>query len=302
MNAWTWLFTPGNDRRKLRSGLGAGCAALVVDWEDAVDEHRKDEARAVTAAFFDEEGLGGGRTPPSGRVGVRINACASVPFAADLEAVALLRPDFVMISKVERPSDLEAPAMLGVPLVALLESAGAVERVSELAAAAGSLAHDGEAGRPTAAPLPSSRGRVERLGFGALDFCADIHARWRPSGAALAYARARMVLASRHAGLAAPLDGVFPALEDLDGLRDEARLAREMGFGGKMLVHPSQIGPIAQAFAPEAEEVARARRILEAYADARAQGNAVFRLEGSLIDSPTVEWAKQVLADDATRA
>lgn len=271
------MFTPGHDLRKLGRGLASGCSALIVDWEDAVAERYKDDARRVSTAFYAGEGLIGDERETGGcRVGVRINPRHSVHFHADLRAVAPLRPSFVMLSKVERVADVEAAAELGIPLVVLIESATALERLAELVAVSP---------------------RVERLGFGALDFCADVRARWRPSGAALSYARARLVVVSRHAGLEAPLDSVYPELSDLEGLATEAALARELGFGGKMAVHPAQLQAIASAFAPSDGELRRAREILEAHREAERSGQAVFRLDGMLIDSPTLRWARQVLAE-----
>jgi len=289
----TWLFTPGDDRRKLARATGAAPDALIVDWEDGVDARRKPAARQATRALLeaaasrrlpgasDQGHAGAGsdaRRKPSRakRIGVRVNPAGTSLHARDLEAVAAMRPDFVMLPKVETAVDLEQADALGIALVVLVESARGLEAMPELA---------------------SASEHVERLAFGALDFCADVHVTWRSPSPVLDYARVRMVVVSRAAGLAAPIDSVFPDLSDLDGLRAEAERSRQAGFGGKMVLHPQQLAPVVAAFAPEPEALERARRILAAYQAAEQRGSVVLEVDGSLVDAPLVRWARQVVAD-----
>jgi citrate lyase subunit beta/citryl-CoA lyase len=131
--------------------------------------------------------------------------------------------------------------------------------------------------------------------LGGEDLVRDLGAVRSKEGLELAHARAQMVLAARAAGALA-IDTVFTDLADLDGLLEEAREARSLGYSGKLLVHPAQIEPVHRAFAPSAEEVAQARRVLEAFAAAEARGDGVLALDGQMIDSPVVARAREVLA------
>lgn len=287
----TWLFTPGDDARKLARAARSLAHVLIVDWEDGVDQRRKNAARTTSARLFRTGGATPGhardgaaaaaadRDAAAGsrrRVGVRINAPGTAHHTADLDAVASLRPDFVMLPKVEDPSALEPASRLAMPVIALIESARGVEALRELSSAAT---------------------RLERFAFGALDFCLDVGAEWRPDNALLDVARARLVIASRAADLAQPLDSVFPVLSDADGLRREAARACAAGFAGKMVVHPEQIGPVATAFTPDDARLERARRIMAAFREAREQATAVMRVDGSFVDAPGVAWARRILEE-----
>lgn len=287
MSERAWLFTPGDDARKLARAWRSDADVLIVDWEDAVDPRHKDAARTTSAGAF-AAAARDGRAQPSAdrghgasgpgpqRVGIRVNARETAFREADLDAVASLSPDFVMLPKLEEPGDLELAGRLAMPLIGLVETARGIEALPELAS--------------TSAPL-------ERFAFGALDFCLDVGADWGPDNALLDVARARLVIVSRGAGLMPPLDSVFPILSDIDGLRREATRARAAGCGGKLVVHPDQIGPVAAAFAPDEASVQRARRILAAFLEAREAGVAVASVDGAFVDTPTVAWARRILEE-----
>jgi citrate lyase subunit beta/citryl-CoA lyase len=141
--------------------------------------------------------------------------------------------------------------------------------------------------------------RVQRLAFGAGDFTRDIGVRWSRRESESQYARAALVIASRAAGLEAPLDSVWVDLRDQRGLVRSARLVKQLGFQGKMCIHPSQVGPINAAFAPTPDEVAFATRVVEAFRAAEAQGLASLQLDGQFIDYPIVEAAQRLLRSAA---
>lgn len=266
----TWLFTPGDDERKLAAAPDAGADALVVDWEDAVAAGREAAARRATGAFF--------RSAPAGaaRKGIRVTAPGSPSFADDVAQAEALGADLLVIPKVEDAAALAGLGAEGPPLVPLVESAAGLERAYAIG---------------TASP------RVERLGLGGLDYCADVGALWTPEGEALAYPRARLVVVSRAAGLASPIDTVYPDLEDPEGLRREAARGRVLGFRAKFVVHPSQVAIVRDALTPSEAELAHAERVVAAYRDAGRRGDGVLRVDGRLIDAATLRWSLQVLED-----
>jgi citrate lyase subunit beta/citryl-CoA lyase len=137
--------------------------------------------------------------------------------------------------------------------------------------------------------------RVRALCLGGEDLARDLGAVRTSEGQELAYARAHVVLAARAAGVLA-VDTVYTNLADLDGLLAEARRMRQLGYSGKLLIHPAQIEPVHRAFAPSQEEVAYARRVLEAFEAAEGRGEGVIALDGQMIDAPVVARAREVLA------
>ena len=136
--------------------------------------------------------------------------------------------------------------------------------------------------------------RVRALCLGGEDLARDLGAVRTREGLELAYARAHLVPATRAVGALA-IDTIYPDLTDEAGLLAEARQARQLGYSGKLLVHPAQIEPVHRAFAPSEEEVAYARRVLETFAAAEARGDGVIALDGQMIDALVVARAREVL-------
>lgn len=260
----SWLFVPGNDERKLRKALGSEADVVIVDWEDAVPEGEKRAAREVSARVL-------AKAEPRPRVVLRVNHPQSDFFPEDQKALPLPHVTAIVLPKVEAPEVLAPARRMGLPLIAMIESARGLFLALEIAG-------DG----------------VERFIFGALDYQKDIGARYCRD--ALLYAKSHLVAASRAVGLLAPIAGVYPFLDDEAGLEAEARHERDLGFAGKTLLHPRQIVPVKRAFAPTAAEIEEARAVLEAFAAARRQGRAVAKLpDGRFIDPPVVAWAEEVL-------
>ena len=243
------LFVPADRLDRFAKAAAAGADAVVLDLEDAVAPPGKAAAREALLAAVDA--LASSPCP----LLVRINAVGTPFHDDDLGAVARLPLAGVMLPKVEDAAEIAKVAQAcGLPVVALVESARGVATAREFARSAA------------------------RLAFGSLDFAADLgcaHTR-----EALLLARCELVLASRLAGLPPPLDGVTTVYKDAFPVEDDARYAGTLGFGGKLLIHPAQIDPARAGFAPLAEDVAWAKRILA------AGGDGAVAVDGAMIDQP----------------
>jgi citrate lyase subunit beta / citryl-CoA lyase len=265
----TWLFVPGHDTHKVQKALHTAADVVIVDWEDAVPPERKREARAITRSILTQES-------PSPRCVIRINSRHDPAFADDIALLAKLPISAVLLPKAAGPDDvMDLAGAVRQPIIPLIESALGVESAFAIA-----RAHP----------------QVERLAFGSLDFLADLGVRWQPQDPASQYARARIAIASRAAGLAGPIDTVYPQLDDDDGLRRDAGTARALGFVGKFLIHPTQIGVVRDVFAPTPDEVRQATEIIQAFQQARSQGQAAVRVGGTFIDPPVVRWAEYIVS------
>jgi citrate lyase subunit beta / citryl-CoA lyase len=262
-----------------------GSDAVILDLEDAVPLAEKAATRpAVRAAL---PSLAGGPLRY-----VRVNAVETGLVFDDLEAVVCPDLDGVLLPKVDRPEqlvaaekrleELEQRSGLEVALIDLVPLIETAEGVLNARSTA-------EAGR-----------RVRRLGFGAADYCREVGVRfsgtlWEPDGLELLFARSQIVLASRAAGLEPPMDTVWLDVRDNAGLEQDARAALRLGFGSKAAIHPGQIEIINQVFSPTAEELEYARRVVEAFDRAEAEGSASIAVDGRLVDYPIVIKARWLL-------
>ncbi|MEW6124336.1 MAG: CoA ester lyase [Pseudomonadota bacterium] len=251
------LFVPANRPERFEKAAAAAPDAVILDLEDAVAPDAKDAARDALRTDF--------TTLP---VLVRSNAAGTPWHAADLAAVARLKPAALLLPKAEAPETLDAVAAgigPGIPVVALVESALGLARARALAA------------HPA----------VARLAFGSVDFCADLGCAHIREG--LLAARSELVLASRLAGIAAPIDGVTTRIDDAGEATDDARYARALGFGGKLAIHPRQIAPIRDGFRPSEADIAWAERVL-------ASGEGAAAVDGAMVDEPVRIRARAILA------
>lgn len=261
------LFAPGNDERKLEKALATGADAVVADLEDAVPATEKEAARTVARRV-----LGGAAT--ASLVAVRVNAAGTEHWGADLQAVADLELDALVLPKAT-PEAVGALGPDGPPVVAIVETALGVRHAYETAR------------------LP----RVAALVLGAVDLGLELGLEPRADGQEVLYARSRLVLESAAAGLRSPFDLVHVDTRDDEGLEAEARLARSLGFRGKVCIHPAQVAIVNRVFSPTGEERERARRVVEAYERGLADGRGAVALDGEMIDLPVVERARRILAE-----
>jgi citrate lyase subunit beta/citryl-CoA lyase len=261
MAARSYLFVPGDRPDRFEKAWNAGADAVIIDLEDAVSVEDKLAARETTAVWLS----------PERPVYVRVNGAETEWFEEDLRAIA--RPGLagVMLPKAEEPGQVTKVASRlgdGAVVIPTLESALGVWNARTLAEAPG----------------------VERLVFGPVDFRLDTGILGEDEE--LLYAKARMVLASRVAGILPPLDGVTMALDDPERLAADVERARRLGFGGKVCIHPRQVGAVNEGFLPTQGEVAWAEKVVRA---AETAGSGAIRLGGEFIDPPVVERARAIL-------
>jgi citrate lyase subunit beta/citryl-CoA lyase len=254
----SYLFVPGNRPERFAKAVDAGAHAVIIDLEDAVAFEDKEAARDALNAWLS----------PEHPVLVRINAADTQWFDKDLKIVSLPGVAGVVLPKAEKALDIEKLISAGAPIVLpLIESAVGFQHALELAS------------------LP----QVQRLLFGSIDFSIDLGL--EETVESLQFFRSQLVLVSRLAGIAAPVDGVTTILDDVVRIDEDTRRARRDGFGGKLCIHPKQVAAVNAAFMPTMDEVNWAQRVLTAAA--AAQGAAV-ALDGKMVDRPVILKAEAI--------
>jgi len=261
------LFVPGSRPERFAKALAAGADAVIVDFEDAVEEPLKRQARENLHAFLDQN--------PQASVWVRVNAPEHPEHAADLRWCASHSGVAgIVLPKVESAAHVAAVWLMGKPIWPIIESAKGLLALEQIAHSQG----------------------VERLSFGSLDLALDLNLN-TGTAAALGFldqARMAVQLHSRGADLLPPLDGVYPAIGDPDGLEQAVRHAYDMGYGGALCIHPRQVAIIHAALTPSADDLAWAQKVV--HASAAAHGAGAFQLDGQMIDAPVLLRAQRLLA------
>lgn len=255
------LFVPADRPELFEKALAAGSDCIVVDLEDAVAPANKIFARnSLLKAFSQDDKI-------ARSVVVRINGAHTSWYQEDLAAVERCRPAGIMVPKVDTRECLRPIVNAMGPemsIIALIESAAGVASAREIAP------------------------QAHQLAFGSIDFAADIGCSL--SREALLHARSEIVIASRIAGLHQPIDGVTTAIRDDAVVEDDARYARSLGFGGKLLIHPAQVAPAQRGMAPTLDEIMWARRVLNATSSSTA-----IAVDGSMVDAPVVARAQKII-------
>lgn len=263
LTATTTLFVPASRPDRFDKAAGSGAGVVILDLEDAVATDDKVAARNALRTGF--------TLVP---VVMRVNAIGTPWHSDDVAAVRELHPDGVMVPKAENSTQFHELVRTlhaeNLAVIALVETAAGLAEIRSIAATPG----------------------VVRLAFGSWDYCADIGAEHVQD--TLLLPRSEMVLASRLAGLPAPIDGVTTAIEDAEQVRADSRYARSLGFGGKLTIHPKQVAPIHEGFAPTAAEVAWAEKVL-------ASGDAAARVDGLMVDEPVRIRARAILGRQTAR-
>lgn len=257
--AETFLFVPGDRPERFAKAVASGADVIVIDLEDAVAAESKHAARAATASWFQA----------GGQSVVRINAGDTKWFRDDLAMCAAEGVSAVMLPKAQANDNLREVAR-SARILALIESAKGVADMVEIVKSP----------------------NVLRLSVGALDLALDLAITAGES--ALDPIRLQMVVLSRCHGLSAPIDGVTLNFEDAEMVFNDANRSRQMGFGGKLCIHPRQVQQVSRAFKPSPMEIERATRIIAA---SRSSGTtAAISVGAEMVDKPVLQRAHQLLA------
>lgn len=280
-----FLFVPASDDRKREKAFTLDVDGILLDLEDAIPDGEKERVRIHLLHWLSEQSQRG--IPPGPPLWVRVNGPHTPWFQGDLEVgrfpmvqgIVLPKPDGeasvrqVLGALEAGESRREHPSQV----MLLIETARSLVLLPQLAAVA-----------------------PERtlIAFGTLDFALDIGLpQLRPTDAEAVWAaRARVVTETRAAGLAPPIDGVYPDLDDEEGLARECRRLFQLGFTGKLVVHPRQVKVVRQTLRPAPEDIQLARRIVDAYLEGEREGRGAVRLGSLMVDRPVVDQARQLLA------
>jgi citrate lyase subunit beta / citryl-CoA lyase len=262
MSARSFLFVPGNRPERFAKALQSGADAVVIDLEDAVPAPAKLEARATVAGWLSAEHP----------VYVRVNAHGTEWHDEDVQAMAHcagLRG--LLLPKAQDPlwvAELAAQLTGSASVLPVVETAQGLWSALEIARCP----------------------RVERLGFGHLDFQRDLGI--DGENEEILFARSQLVFTSRLAGVGAPLDGITAGLDDEEKLRADVERARRLGFGGKLCIHPKQVQAVNSGFLPSEKDVEWARQVVAA---AEAAGGGAVRMGAEMVDAPVVARARNIL-------
>ena len=277
----SWMFVPGHQQRMVDKALGLELDAAIFDLEDSVPPAEKDAARERVAAALEH--------PPGGPLRfVRTHPVGSAGIDADLDAVVRPGLDGLVLPKVDRAEDLllvDSKLEGREPNVGL--EPGSVRMVALVESARGLI---------QAPAIAASCPRLVGLMFGAEDFALDLGLFATREGELgdLLYARSALVVAAASERLQA-IDRVYLDIRNPEGLLKDTRLARELGFTGKSLIHPGQIEAVHRVFQPTAGEVEQARSVVAAFEEAVAAGLGSVAVDGQMVDLPIVERARRIL-------
>lgn len=277
----TLLSVPAIRQNMIEKARSLPVDVLVLDLEDSVPAAEKAKARAIVADSIAGLALKGQK------VFVRINSIHSGYGQQDLEAVIIDGIDGINLPKPGSGDEVrQVEAIIERLEMERGIKHGHIKLIPWIETAKGLL---------NAFDIASASPRVVGVAFGAEDLTLDTGMERTEEGSELLIPRTMVVIAAKAADVIA-IDTAYNNFRDEEGLIKEARLARSLGFEGKFLIHPSQIDPVNQVFCPAPEEITQARRIVEVFATAEAQGFASTSLEGKMIDIPQARRAQKLLA------
>lgn len=279
----TLLFMPGDSRRKIEKGAGMDVDSIIMDLEDAIALTQKEVARNSVATALREVDFG--RSEALVRINQIIDGWI---YKQDIEATVGGKPAGYVLPKVESAEQIEHISELltqaedqhdfesgSIKLLAIIETAKSVVNLKEIA---------------------QSSPRLQALIFGAEDLAGDIGAVRSVDGYEVFYARSAVVTHAKAFGLQA-IDTVFIDLKADEALLEaETELIRNMGYTGKLAIHPKQVDPIQKVFTPKPSEIEKAQKLITAFNDNQSAGTGVFEYEGKMIDMPMIRAALGILA------
>jgi citrate lyase subunit beta/citryl-CoA lyase len=274
------LYMPGSNARAIEKARTLPVDGVILDLEDAVAPDAKEKARAQVAQAVRAGGFG------HREVMIRVNGFDTPWVADDLDAAVAARPDAVLVPKISTPDQIEMigqrlfdmHADLHVRVWAMIETPAAIFNIRALAAEA-----------------EDSESRLAGFVIGTNDLAKETRARIVPGRAPMLPWLSDCVLAAHAYGIDV-LDGVYNDIADTDGFAAECAQGRDMGFDGKTLIHPSQIGPCNAAFSPSEQEATQARRIIDAFERPENKGKGVVQIDGRMVERMHADIAQRTVA------
>jgi citrate lyase subunit beta/citryl-CoA lyase len=275
------LYVSGSKPGSISQAPFYGPDCIIYDLEDSVPITEKDAARFL---IFNTLGK---KRPDNIEIIVRVNAM-DTPFGReDLEAIVRAKPDIIRFPKIETPEDVR----IADEYISIVEEEAGLE-VGSTKIIAGMETHTGVL---NARQIALASKRIVAISIGGEDFTASMKTTRSVEGLEMFYARNAILLAARAAGVQA-IDTVFSDINNTEGLIEDTKLIKRLGFDGKYLIHPRQVEPVNNVFTPNEKEIQNAIRILYALEEANKKNLGVVALDGKMIDAPVVERAKRVIA------
>ncbi len=280
----TALFVPGNRPDRIVKAFDTGADVVIIDLEDAVPLSEKESSRINVREKVAES--------VDRMILVRTNALVSDFVDGDLDEAIVEGVNGIILPKVEKADDISKINKLlleveknrslhegSIRVFPLIESAAGVQHIYDILS------------------TKTKPERIYTVMFGAADYTLDMGIEMTMGGNELFYARSRIAIACRAAGIAPPVDTPFMIdLKNTEALISDARRAKELGFQGKLVIHPNQVEPCNRIFSPLPEEIKKAEKIVKAFEEAEAAGMGAIQLEGTFIDYPVVKRSKDILA------
>jgi citrate lyase subunit beta/citryl-CoA lyase len=275
----TMMYIPGNNPGMIKDGHIYGADSIMFDLEDSVSINEKDAARFLVynaLKTIDYEGV---------ETVVRINGLDTCGME-DLEAIVRAQPDVIRLPKTESAQDIidveneiaRIEKESGIP----------VGKTKMMAAVEGAL------GVMNAREIATASKRLMGIAIGAEDYVTDLKTTRSPEGIELLFGRSQIILAARAAGIYA-FDTVYSDVNNEEGFANEVKLIKQLGFDGKSVINPRQIGPVHEIYTPSQKEIDKSIRVIKAAEDAKKRGSGVVSLDGKMVDKPIIERAQRAL-------
>lgn len=276
----TMFFVPGNDPRKIVGAEIYRPDCIIYDLEDSVSVFEKDSARILVKYALQYN-------RPDCRIGIRINQAGSPYYEADVRNMVPLKPDFLRLPKSETADDIRNLDRLISEIEAAYSiEVGTIKIVASIETALGVI---------NSYQIASASERMLAIGLGAEDFRTDMRMERSEEALEILFARNLISLNAHAAGIMA-MDYVYSNIKNDEGLKRDVKLGKQLGYTGKSVVHPNQIGIVHELYTPTGEEINTAKNILDAYEEALKNASGVTALNGKMIDKPMVTRAMSILS------
>ena len=276
----TMLYVPGNNAGMVKDAHIYRSDSVMFDLEDSVSVNEKDSARLLIFNALKTLDYGGIETV------VRINGLDTPYGVDDIRAMVRAQPDIIRIPKADTADDIKAvEALIEKEEIAVGLKPGTIKLMAAI---------EGPLGVLNAYAIATSSKRLIGLAIGAEDYVTNMKTKRSPGGVEILFARSQIVTAARAAGIYA-LDTVYSDINNEEGFIEEVKLIKQLGFDGKSVISPRQIGPVHKIYTPDQKEIDFALRVIDAIKEANEKGSGVIALDGKMIDKPIVDRAERVL-------